>query len=107
MYSLRYGTPPVVRSVGGLADTVEDWDGGRRGTGFRFQDLAPEALVHAVGRATAAWRDRRAWRGIQSRGMALDFSWERSAERYEALYRSLGAGTAEASSRPAVATARA
>ena len=105
MYSLRYGTPPVVRSVGGLADTVEDWDGGRRGTGFRFQELSPEALLHAVGRATAAWRDRAAWRGLQSRGMALDFSWDRSAERYEALYAALAAGTGAASSRPAAATA--
>jgi len=104
MYSLRYGTPPVVRAVGGLADTVEDWDGGRRGTGFLFQELTPGALLAATGRATAAWRDRRAWRGIQSRGMAIDFSWERSAERYEALYRSLAAG-AGASSRRAVATA--
>jgi starch synthase len=105
MYSLRYGTPPVVRSVGGLADTVEDWDGGRRGTGFRFQELSAGALVAAAARATAAWRDRRAWRGLQSRGMALDFSWARSAERYEALYRSLGAGTAEATPRRAGATA--
>jgi starch synthase len=89
MYSLRYGTPPVVRSVGGLADTVEDYRGGGRGTGFCFQELAPEALLAAVRRALEAWRDPRAWRGIQERGMAEDFSWGRSAERYEALYGAL------------------
>jgi len=89
MYSLRYGTPPVVRAVGGLEETVEDFDGGDRGTGFRFGPPEPAALVAAVRRAVEAWRRRRAWRGLQERGMALDFSWERSAARYEELYREL------------------
>ncbi len=92
MYSLRYGTPPVVRAVGGLADTVEDYDGRGRGTGFKFTPLDPAALVAAVHRALDAWRDRRAWRGLQTRGMAVDFSWSGSAARYEELYRRLGAG---------------
>jgi len=89
MYSLRYGTPPIARAVGGLADTVEDYDGWKRGTGFLFGPLDPGALVGAVQRALDVWRDVRAWRGIQARGMALDFSWGRSAERYEALFRGL------------------
>ena len=92
MYSLRYGTPPVARAVGGLVDTVEDYDGWRRGTGFLFGPLDPGALVVAVRRALDVWRDVRAWRGIQERGMAIDFSWGRSAERYEALYRGLVGG---------------
>jgi starch synthase len=90
MYSLRYGTPPIVRAVGGLDDTVEDFDGWTRGTGFKFRDYTPQALQLAVRRALDAWRDRRAWRGIVLRGMAQDFSWDRSARSYEELYRSLG-----------------
>ena len=86
MYSLRYGTPPVVRAVGGLEDTVEDFDGWTRGTGFKFRQYAPQALLLAVRRALDAYRDRRAWRGIVVRGMAQDFSWDRSARSYEALY---------------------
>ncbi len=89
MYSLRYGTPPVARAVGGLVDTVEDYDGWKRGTGFLFGPLDPAALVVATRRALDVWRDVRAWRGIQERGMDIDFSWGRSAERYEALYRGL------------------
>ncbi len=89
MYSLRYGTVPVVRAVGGLADTVEDYDGWNRGTGFRFVEYAPHALLTAVRRALDVHRDRRAWRGLMTRGMAEDNSWERSAARYEALYRRL------------------
>jgi starch synthase len=89
MYSLRYGTPPVARAVGGLVDTVEDYDGWRSGTGFLFGPLDPGALVVATRRALEVWRDVRAWRGIQERGMAMDFSWGRSAERYEALYQGL------------------
>jgi starch synthase len=89
LYSLRYGTPPVVRAVGGLVDTVDDYDGWKRGTGFKFAPLDPGAMVSSLRRALDVWRDVRAWRGIQERGMAMDFSWERSAERYEALYRDL------------------
>ena len=92
MYSLRYGTPPVARAVGGLVDTVEDYDGWKRGTGFLFGPLDPAALVVATRRALDVWRDVRAWRGIQERGMAIDFSWGKSAERYEALYRGLAGG---------------
>jgi starch synthase len=89
MYSLRYGTVPVVRAVGGLADTVEDYDGLARGTGFRFDAYTPQALLTATRRALDVFRDRRAWRGLVERGMAEDNSWERSAARYEALYRTL------------------
>ena len=89
MYSLRYGTPPVVRAVGGLVDTVEDYDGAGRGTGFTFEPLEPEALLGALRRALAVFREPSAFRELQRRGMAVDFSWDRSAARYEALYRGL------------------
>jgi starch synthase len=90
MYSLRYGTAPVVRAVGGLEDTVEDYDGWSRGTGFKFRDYTPPAFLLAVRRALETWRDQRAWRALVLRGMAQDFSWDRSARSYEALYRALG-----------------
>ncbi len=86
MYSLRYGTVPVVRAVGGLADTVEDFDGKARGTGFVFQEYSHRALATAARRALDVYRDRAAWRGLVDRGMAQDNSWEQRAERYEALY---------------------
>ncbi len=89
MYSLRYGTVPVVRAVGGLEDTVEDFDGWSRGTGFKFRDYTPQAMMLAVRRALETFRDRRAWAGLVERGMAQDFSWDRSARGYEELYAGL------------------
>jgi starch synthase len=86
MYSQRYGTVPVVRAVGGLDDTVEDYDGHERGTGFKFREYHPQALLGAVRRAVEVWRDRRAWAGIADRGMRVDFSWDASAARYEDLF---------------------
>jgi starch synthase len=76
----------VVRAVGGLVDTVEDFDGFRSGTGFRFREYHPGALLTALRRALDVHRDARAWRGLQERGMAQDFSWRRSAAEYEALF---------------------
>jgi starch synthase len=88
MYSLRYGTVPIVREVGGLADTVRDADRDhQRGTGFTFGPYHPDALLHAVRRASSAFADPERWRTIALRGMAEDFSWDRSAEAYEDLYR--------------------
>ncbi len=91
LYSLRYGTVPVVRAVGGLDDTVEDYDGARRGTGFKFRDYQARAMMTALRRALDVWRDERAWHGLVERGMAQDFSWDRSAAGYEALYQRLAA----------------
>ena len=92
LYSLRYGTLPVVRAVGGLADTVVDatdqaLDAGTA-TGFVFALPQPDDLLHATGRAIAAWHDQPVWRAMQLTAMAQDFSWQRSAERYLELYRS-------------------
>lgn len=88
LYSLRYGTVPVVRATGGLADTVVDDDSHPgRGNGFAFLEYRPEALLDAVARARAAYLDPERWRGIQLRGMTADPSWERSALKYLELYR--------------------
>ena len=87
MYSLRYGTVPVVREVGGLADTVRDADRhGDRGNGFTFAPYHPGALVEAASRAIVAYGDGERWRALALRGMAEDFSWERPARAYADLY---------------------
>ncbi|NLV31975.1 MAG: glycogen synthase GlgA [Acidobacteria bacterium] len=88
LYSLRYGTVPVVRRTGGLADTVTPWDGAR-GTGFLFEDYSAGALVDAVRRALGAYADRDEWRRLVVRCMRQDWSWERSARRYLDLYREI------------------
>jgi len=89
MYALRYGTPPVVRRTGGLADTVVD-AAGSGGTGFVFDKLRPEALLAALRRAEALFAEPEQWRELQVRGMACDFSWDAAASRYEELYRRTG-----------------
>ncbi|WNG24290.1 glycogen synthase GlgA [Cystobacter fuscus] len=86
MYSLRYGTVPIVRATGGLADTV---DGSDEGTGIVFNDFVPEALLWALGRARALYSDPERLRAFQRRGMVQDFSWGASARMYERLFASL------------------
>jgi starch synthase len=88
MYSLRYGSVPIVRHTGGLADTVENYDEAEgTGTGFVFGDLTPEALRNTIGWALATYHDRpEEFRRLQERGMDRDFSWARAAEAYEGTY---------------------
>jgi starch synthase len=87
IYSLKYGTVPIVRETGGLADTVSDADRNPgEGTGFTFRRYEAEDLKDAVSRALAAFADRPRWDVIVRRGMALDFSWEASAREYVNLY---------------------
>jgi starch synthase len=87
MYSLRYGTVPIVRATGGLVDTVEPFDPATgEGTGFRFEQADGTGLIWALDRALAAWRDRAAWRRLMLSGMRREFSWERSARAYVELY---------------------
>ena len=87
MYSLRYGTVPVVRGVGGLADTVGDYAPGRKNsTGFVFYEYTGEALLAALRRALALFPDRRRWRALQAAGMRQDNSWHRSAQEYVKIY---------------------
>ncbi len=88
MYSLRYGTVPVVRATGGLADTVEPWDPrSRTGTGFVFHEYHPAALLDALRNALSAFGEPDAWRQLQANGMRQDFSWDRSAREYVTVYK--------------------
>jgi starch synthase len=88
MYSLRYGTAPIVRATGGLVDTVEPWNAATGGgTGFRFDHADGTALLWAVDQALAAYSDRGGWAQLVRNAMARDFSWTRSAREYEAVYR--------------------
>ena len=91
MYSLRYGTPPIVRATGGLADTVVDVNDAtladRTGNGFVIDEATPHALWLALERATHCWHERKLWQRIQQNGMRRDFSWEYAARDYIALYR--------------------
>jgi starch synthase len=87
MYSLRYGTVPVVRATGGLDDTVEAYEAApERGNGFKFEPHDAEALLATLQRALALYRDRAAWGRLMQRGMQADFSWLRSAQAYADLY---------------------
>jgi len=93
MYSLRYGTVPIVRATGGLDDTVIDYQpSGTEGTGFKFTDYSRDALRAALDRALAVYRKPRSWKALQARGMRQDFSWDRSAREYVKLYERLLAG---------------
>jgi starch synthase len=83
LYSLRYGTVPIVRATGGLEDTVDEL------TGFKFTEYTPEALLKAIRQALEAWTDPPRWIERMRRGMAKDFSWDAAAAQYQSLYRSL------------------
>lgn len=87
IYSMKYGTVPVVRNTGGLSDTVVDADRDpERGTGFTFDGYDAEELKDAVLRSLAAYADRERWKAIVLRGMEKDFSWDAAARQYVALY---------------------
>jgi starch synthase len=87
IYSLRYGTVPVVRATGGLDDTIEPYDRTTgRGTGFKFSEYTGKALLGALHEALALFPDKIAWRRLQTNGMAKDFSWNASALEYARLY---------------------
>ena len=88
MYSMVYGTIPIVRNTGGLADTVENFNEKTgKGTGFVFNDLSPQAIYNTVGWAVWAWYNRREYiEQMRLRGMKKDFSWKTSARQYVELY---------------------
>ena len=87
MYSLRYGTVPLVRATGGLYDTVRNYDPATgEGTGFTFDEYSPQALLGTLRWALAVFGDRAAWRRLQAAGMQQDFSWDASAREYEKVY---------------------
>jgi starch synthase len=87
LYSLAYGTPPLVHATGGLADSVRDTMRHADGTGFVMREPTAGALWRALADAQRLYRDRPAWRSLQRRGMAQRLSWDDSAQRYVALYR--------------------
>ncbi len=87
MYSMKYGTIPVVRATGGLADSVTDYDEPGDSTGFAFEEYTAEALYSALERARKVFSDRDAWKQLVFRAMSLDLSWGTSARAYEDVYR--------------------
>jgi len=88
MYSMKYGTIPIVRATGGLDDSVQEFDPREgSGTGFKFERLASDALVRAVDRAVRLYADKTAWTRLMQNAMAADFSWGRAAEEYALLYK--------------------
>ena len=87
IYSLKYGTPPIVRATGGLDDTVEPWNARTaKGTGFKFSDYNGEALLSAIRNALQAFRDETSWHTLMRNGMVMDFSWNVSAREYGKVY---------------------
>ena len=87
MYSLKYGTVPIVRATGGLDDSIEPFDVEHgTGTGFKFKEYTGEALLFAVRQALHHYMDERIWKRIQLNGMAKDFSWKGPAAEYAKLY---------------------
>jgi len=84
MIAMRYGCIPLVRATGGLRDTVTDG-----GTGFVFEESSAAAMAAAIRGALPAYADSARWRAMQQRGMAQDFSWDKSARQYLALYQAL------------------
>lgn len=90
MYSLKYGTVPIVRKTGGLADTVKLWNPrGGTGTGIVFETYDSFGLYWAISEALKVYKDRPAYRRLQQNGMAQDFSWDHQVEKYEQLYAQL------------------
>lgn len=90
MYSMRYGTVPVVRATGGLDDTVRDFDHATdEGTGFKFRDYSASALLEKIREALYCYQEPERWRRLQTNGMREDFSWSAAAQKYLNLYRSV------------------
>ncbi len=88
MYSLAYGTVPVVRATGGLDDTIVPFDPATgQGNGFKFQEATPEAFFHALRQALGLFAQKTHWDRLMANAMAEDFTWDRSAREYEHLYR--------------------
>jgi starch synthase len=87
IYSLKYGTVPVVRATGGLDDTIEPWDArSGKGTGFKFNEYNGESLLLTIKQALVAFRDQTSWQVLMRNGMNRDFSWNASAREYAKVY---------------------
>jgi starch synthase len=87
IYSLKYGTVPIVRATGGLDDTIEEWDAEKgTGTGFKFAGFDPKELLAEIDRAIEAFRDKKSWTQLMRNGMARDHSWPGPAKEYVRVY---------------------
>jgi starch synthase len=87
IYSLRYGTVPIVRSTGGLDDTIDPWDvRTKKGTGFKFQEYSGDALLRTIHQALQVYRDPSSWQKLMRNAMSKDFSWRVSAREYIRVY---------------------
>jgi starch synthase len=87
IYSLKYGTVPIVRATGGLDDTIEPWDARTgKGTGFKFSEYTGEALLATIKQALLDYRDQSSWQTLMRNGMTRDFSWGASAREYGKIY---------------------
>jgi starch synthase len=87
IYSLKYGTVPIVRATGGLDDTIENWDARTgKGTGFKFSDYNGEALLATIKQALVAYQNPSSWQTLMRNGMGRDFSWGASAREYGKVY---------------------
>ena len=90
LYSMKYATVPVVRAVGGLDDTVEDFDpSAKKGNGFKFQEASGEALLTSMKKAVEVFKNKDLWNILLQNGLSCDYSWNSSAEKYEKLYNKL------------------
>ncbi|HEY6764165.1 MAG TPA: glycogen synthase GlgA [Candidatus Sulfotelmatobacter sp.] len=90
IYSLKYGTVPIVRATGGLDDTIEPWDArSGKGTGFKFTEYNGQSLLLTVKQALQAYRDQTSWQVLMRNGMNKDFSWNASAREYGKIYERL------------------
>jgi starch synthase len=87
LYSLKYGTVPIVRATGGLDDTIDPWDPRtKKGTGFKFIEYTGEALLRTVHQAMQVYRDKESWQRLMRNGMSKDFSWKVAAREYVRVY---------------------
>jgi starch synthase len=87
IYSLKYGTVPIVRATGGLDDTIEPWDPKTgKGTGFKFNEYSADAMLNAIHSAISAFKDQEGWKKLMRNGMTRDFSWIYSAREYVKVY---------------------
>jgi len=87
IYSLKYGTVPVVRATGGLDDTIDEWDALKgTGTGFKFDGYDPKDLLAMIDRALEAFRDKQSWTRLMRNGMARDYCWSGPAKEYVRVY---------------------
>ena len=104
IYSLRYGTVPIVRATGGLDDTIEPWDARTgKGTGFKFSEYTGEALLATIKQALLSYRDASSWQTLMRNGMTRDFSWGASAREYGKIYDRARQARAAAAAVPVIA----